>query len=77
MASSVRNRAVDPHVLLIGEVGLAGEIRAVPQLGKRLAEAARLGFQRAVAPKTDSLPLPADLEVVAVSTLSDALGGVA
>jgi DNA repair protein RadA/Sms len=54
-------------------VGLAGEVRAVPQLAKRLAEAARLGFQRAVASKTESQQAPPGLDVLAVAQLSDAL----
>ncbi|MBI4339223.1 MAG: DNA repair protein RadA, partial [Chloroflexi bacterium] len=50
LASSARNAPIDPWTMAIGEVGLGGEIRAVPQLARRLAEAARLGFQRAVIP---------------------------
>jgi DNA repair protein RadA/Sms len=73
VASSLRNRIVDPRTVLIGEVGLAGEVRAVPQLAKRLAEAARLGFQRAVASKTESQQAPPGLDVLAVAQLSDAL----
>jgi DNA repair protein RadA/Sms len=50
IASSARGRAVDPSTVLFGEVGLAGEIRAVTLCEQRLAEAARLGFRRAIVP---------------------------
>lgn len=74
-ASSLRNAVVDPTVVVIGEVGLGGEVRAVPQLEKRLSEAARLGFQHAVIPKYSAhgLPLPPGLTVVPVERVDDAL----
>ncbi len=50
VASSYRNRPLDPQTVFVGEVGLAGEIRGVPQVGRRLAEAAKLGFRRALVP---------------------------
>jgi DNA repair protein RadA/Sms len=50
MLSSIRRKALDPHTVVFGEVGLAGEIRGVPFAAERLAEAARLGFTRAVIP---------------------------
>ncbi|MGQ0572209.1 MAG: DNA repair protein RadA [Armatimonadota bacterium] len=73
VASSLRNRPVDPRAVVIGEVGLAGEVRAVPQLARRLAEAARLGFERAVAPRADRFEAPPGLELVTVTDLADAL----
>jgi DNA repair protein RadA/Sms len=51
LASSMRKKAVDPQTVVFGEVGLAGEVRAVTQPALRLAEAAKLGFKRAVLPK--------------------------
>jgi DNA repair protein RadA/Sms len=53
LASSVRDRALDPHTVVLGEVGLAGEIRAVSQPELRLREAAKLGFRRAILPKAN------------------------
>lgn len=47
IASSFRDAPADPWAVFVGEVGLAGEVRPVQQLQKRLNEAARLGFQRA------------------------------
>jgi len=73
VASSLRDRPVDPRAVLIGEVGLAGEIRSVPQMGKRLAEAARLGFARAVIPASGTGDAPAGLQVNAVTDLTTAL----
>lgn len=50
IASSFRNRPVPGPVVAVGEVGLGGELRRVPALAKRLAEAERLGFDRALVP---------------------------
>lgn len=52
IASSYRNQHIDPETVLIGEVGLSGELRSVSQLDRRLNEAARLGFRRALTPTT-------------------------
>ena len=60
--------------MVIGELGLGGEVRSVPQLERRLAEATRLGFTRAVVPKgaRDVLRAPG-LEVVPVSSVRHAV----
>jgi DNA repair protein RadA/Sms len=50
VASSWTDRAIDPKTVIFGEIGLAGEIRAVPQAEIRLREAAALGFARCVMP---------------------------
>jgi DNA repair protein RadA/Sms len=52
IASAARDRPVAADLVLIGEVGLSGELRAVPQTEARLREAATLGFRRAVLPRT-------------------------
>lgn len=52
VASSARNRAIDPATVVLGEVGLGGEVRATAGVEGRLREAARLGFRRAILPKT-------------------------
>lgn len=54
LTSSFQERAVDQATVVVGEVGLSGELRSVNQLGRRLAEAARLGFRRAVVPASRS-----------------------
>jgi DNA repair protein RadA/Sms len=50
LASSLRDRPVDPRTVVVGELGLLGELRQVGGLDRRLREAARLGFERAVVP---------------------------
>ena len=50
VASTTRNATVERRLVAMGEVGLAGELRRVPGLERRLAEAARLGFTEAVIP---------------------------
>ncbi|MBL0275897.1 MAG: DNA repair protein RadA, partial [Anaeromyxobacter sp.] len=75
LASSFRNQAIAGRTLLLGEVGLAGEVRAVSQPELRLAEAARLGFGRALLPaaNTRHVLAPAGLELVGVETVAEAL----
>src|SRR3954452_6068613 len=50
IASSASNDSVHKDTVVLGEVGLAGDVRRVPGIGRRLAEAARLGFTRAIVP---------------------------
>ncbi len=50
IASSVRDKPIDSTTVLIGEVGLSGEVRAVSHLQRRLAEARKLGFMKCVVP---------------------------
>jgi DNA repair protein RadA/Sms len=59
----------------LGEVGLAGEVRAVPQPEIRLADAARLGFERVILPAANArnAEAPDTFELVAVETVEDAL----
>jgi len=54
LASSFRDRSIPARTLVLGEVGLAGEVRAVSQPEARLAEAARLGFERALIPSANA-----------------------
>ena len=75
VASSFREQRVDPNAVLIGEVGLSGELRSVNQLGRRLNEAARLGFKRAIIPPIPVGAGPRDLgvEPVRARTLDEAI----
>ncbi len=75
LASSFRDRAIPQRTLVLGEVGLAGEVRAVSQAESRLAEAARLGFDRVVLPAANArhAELPAGIEPVPVATVDEAL----
>ncbi|MDQ7849828.1 MAG: DNA repair protein RadA [Armatimonadota bacterium] len=73
VASAFRDRPVDQQVVVIGEVGLAGEVRAVRQVQQRVREAARLGFHRALVPRASGGEWPPGVEVVAVATVAEAL----
>jgi DNA repair protein RadA/Sms len=72
LTSSFGDVALSPRLVSVGEVGLAGEIRRVPSVGRRLAEAARLGFTHALVPP-DSGKLPPGIRVLEVSNVADAL----
>jgi DNA repair protein RadA/Sms len=61
IASSFSNRPVDHDTVVIGEVGLGGEVRAVPRIESRLKEAIHMGFQRCILPKRNVKELSADL----------------
>ena len=50
VASSFKERAIDSRTLILGEVGLAGEVRAINDVQTRLNEAAKLGFKKAIIP---------------------------
>jgi DNA repair protein RadA/Sms len=75
VASSARGRAVEPRTLVFGEVGLAGEVRAVSFADVRLSEAGKLGFTRCLLPVQNHARLDHDhgLELVPVERLAQAL----
>jgi DNA repair protein RadA/Sms len=76
LASTVKGRPLPSGLVAVGEVGLGGEVRRVPDLRFRLAEAARLGFTVAVVPRatnTVDQANPRGLRVIPVETLSEAL----
>jgi DNA repair protein RadA/Sms len=72
VAASFRDRLVDPFTVIIGEVGLGGQVRPVSQLEVRLKEAAKLGFKRAIIPKSQA-QVETELAVVPVSRVADAI----
>jgi DNA repair protein RadA/Sms len=74
LASSLRDRPVDSGTVVVGEVGLLGELRPVSGLDRRLREAARLGFERAIVP-AGRRPAAAveGIRLVPVANLRDAL----
>src|SRR3954470_15115647 len=74
LVSSLRDRPLDPGTLVLGEVGLAGEVRAVGQLEQRLAEAAQLGFSRCVLPAGNrARAAAAPLELCGVASVREAM----
>ena len=76
IASSARGRAIDGKTVMFGEIGLAGEVRAVTLCEHRLSEAARLGFQRAIVPAQNVRMLEdrCGLDIISVDRLTAALG---
>ncbi|MFN2557593.1 MAG: DNA repair protein RadA [Nitriliruptorales bacterium] len=75
IASSRLDRRLPPSLVAIGEVGLAGEVRAVPHLTRRLAEAARLGFSAALVPASHDGEANA-LRLHRVRNVQDAMGAL-
>ena len=75
LASSLRDRPVPRDLVAIGEVGLLGELRPVPGIERRLREAARLGFRRAVVPvsRRGDLPGVSGIETIAAPNLRTAI----
>ncbi|MDY6980082.1 MAG: DNA repair protein RadA [Pseudomonadota bacterium] len=72
--SSLRNKTLPQDLVVFGEIGLAGEIRPVPNGQERLQEAAKHGFKRAVVPKGNAPRKPIDgLQITAVSRLEELL----
>jgi DNA repair protein RadA/Sms len=72
VAASFRDRMVDPLTVILGEVGLGGQVRSVSQLELRLKEAAKLGFKRAIIPKGQTLP-DMGLSLIPVGRVADAI----
>jgi DNA repair protein RadA/Sms len=75
IASSLKDLPVDTRAVVVGEVGLGGEIRSIHQVEKRIAEAAKLGFSRVVLPRGTlrGKALPAGIEGIQVETIDRAL----
>jgi DNA repair protein RadA/Sms len=78
VASSVRNRVIQATTAMFGEVGLAGEVRAITQAGLRVREAEQMGFQRCILPEAnidrDDRGQPVGVcELVGVRTIGEAL----
>lgn len=72
IVASFRDRIVDPSTVLIGEVGLGGQVRSVSQMELRLKEAAKLGFKRAIVPKGQKFG-ELGLEIIPVGKVIDAI----
>ena len=77
IASSFQNKNVDSRTVVLGEVGLAGEVRSISQAILRINEAEKLGFKQCVLPKANMKGLDykaCGMELFPVSTLKEALG---
>lgn len=75
--SSLRDKVIDRHTIVFGELGLSGEVRPVPHGQERVSEAAKHGFKRAIVPKAN-VPKKklAGIEVIGVETLQQSLDAI-
>jgi DNA repair protein RadA/Sms len=73
IASSYRNQRVRQDMVLVGEVGLSGELRSISQIDRRLGEAAKLGFTYSLYPSTSAAPVIDGLTVAGVRSIADAV----
>lgn len=75
LVSSYKNRAIDEKMIVFGEVGLSGEVRAVNMPEQRVAEAKKLGFETCVLPKVclDTVKGIKGIRVIGVGSISDAI----
>ncbi|MCL2338231.1 MAG: DNA repair protein RadA [Firmicutes bacterium] len=72
LASSFRERAIGGDTVVLGELGLTGELRPVSAVEKRVREAARLGFRRCIMPRQKDVPAVPGLQIMQASTLAEA-----
>lgn len=72
LASSFRERSIDGRMVIMGELGLTGEIRQVAAADKRIREAAQLGFGSCLAPRQKGLPKVSGLNILEAATLAEA-----
>lgn len=76
IVSALTDNPIDENTIAFGEIGLSGEIRSVPRIASRIAEASRLGFTRCILPKSALKQLtscPDNLELCGVRSLKDAI----
>ena len=73
VASSFKNKPVPQGMVVVGEVGLAGEVRGVTQIDKRIKEAARLGFKYCLFPKNNTAKKIKGIELKGISKVEEAL----
>ncbi len=71
--SSFKNRVISPDTIVFGEVGLAGEVRAISQAEQRVAEAKKLGFKKVVMPAVSLKNIKEDgIELIGVNNIKEA-----
>ncbi|MBA7480702.1 DNA repair protein RadA [subsurface metagenome] len=78
IASSFKDVPIDPDTVIFGEVGLAGEVRMVNQVEKRVQEVLKMGFKRCIIPKSNlknlnNFLLKKDLEIIGVKTVQEVI----
>lgn len=76
LVSSYKDRPVNPKMIIFGEVGLSGEVRAVSMADQRVNEAVKLGFEACILPQVclDKLQKTGDIKLYGVSTVREAIG---
>ena len=75
VVGSLLERPIEPSWLLLGEIGLTGEVRSLGRIEQRLVEGARHGFERALVPRLpESMERPQGIDAVEVTTVDEALG---
>ena len=78
LASSLKDVPISPDTCLVGEVGLAGEVRPASRTHLRIREASRLGFKNIVISAREKIPIPEDsgirvVKVFAISQMAERL----
>ena len=74
IATCMRNVTIEPSTIIIGEIGLSGEVRPVNQIEARVKEAAKLGFKKAIIPKCSiDYKFDSNIEIIEVSRLTEAI----
>lgn len=73
IASALSDNPLPAHTAAIGEVGLTGELRAVPQMDLRVRECVRLGYTNLLLPKSARVKAPENAKVVALASVGEAI----
>ncbi len=73
IASSIQDKTVDNNIVVVGEVGLGGEIRSVGNIEKRIQEGEKLGFKKIIIPQNNyrNLKLTGKIKIIPVENLSE------
>ena len=74
--SSIRNKIIDKNIVIVGEVGLTGEIRSVSYCEKRITEAKKLGFRKIIIPKANYKDVSniSGIDIIPVSNVAEVIG---
>jgi len=73
LASGLKDFIIPEDTMIIGELGLAGEIRAVTSLERRVTEARNLGFKRCLVPSRNKIDFHSPIEIIQADNVRDAL----
>lgn len=73
IASTLKDKPLPSSMAAIGEVGLGGEVRSVPQIDRRIKELVQLGFKKILVPPDTKIPKQISAQVITVATVAEAL----